>query len=136
MTVQTQIVDLLRDLQRRHGLGYLFISHDLKVVRAMAHRLIVMRHGEVVESGPADDLFDRPRTDYARALMAAAFEMKAMAGVSDFPSRPGAPAARDWTAGFQAVRAQCRASTPADSPSPARPSRSHDPSATRVPQTG
>jgi len=83
MTVQTQIVDLLRDLQRRHGLGYLFISHDLKVVRAMAHRLIVMRAGEVVESGAATDIFDRPQTAYARALMAAAFDLRAMAGVSD-----------------------------------------------------
>ena len=83
MTVQTQIVDLLRGLQERHGLGYLFISHDLKVVRAMAHRLIVMRAGEVVESGPAEEIFETPRTDYSRALMAAAFEMKAMAGVSE-----------------------------------------------------
>ena len=82
MTVQTQIVDLLRDLQRRHGLGYLFISHDLKVVRAMAHRLIVMRNGEVVESGPSEEVFEHPQTDYARALMAAAFELKAVAGAS------------------------------------------------------
>ena len=83
MTVQTQIVDLLRGLQEKYGLGYLFISHDLKVVRAMAHRLIVMRAGEVVEAGPAAEIFERPRTAYARALMAAAFELKAMAGVSD-----------------------------------------------------
>ncbi len=83
MTVQTQIVDLLRELQRRHDLGYLFISHDLRVVRAMSHKLIVMRNGDVVESGPADQVFDEPKTDYARALMAAAFNLEAIAGVSD-----------------------------------------------------
>ena len=83
MTVQTQIVDLLRDLQRRHNLGYLFISHDLRVVRAMAHKLIVMRNGDVVEAGTADQIFDAPQTDYARALMAAAFNLEALAGVSD-----------------------------------------------------
>jgi microcin C transport system ATP-binding protein len=83
MTVQTQIVDLLRDLQRRHELGYLFISHDLRVVRAMAHKLIVMRNGDVVESGTADQVFDNPKTDYARALMAAAFNLEALSGVSD-----------------------------------------------------
>jgi microcin C transport system ATP-binding protein len=83
MTVQTQIVDLLRELQRHHGLGYLFISHDLRVVRAMAHKLIVMRAGDVVEAGTADQVFDAPKTEYARALMAAAFNLEALAGVSD-----------------------------------------------------
>ncbi|MEM8793533.1 MAG: ABC transporter ATP-binding protein [Pseudomonadota bacterium] len=83
MTVQTQIVDLLRDLQRKYDLGYIFISHDLKVVRALAHRLIVMRAGEVVEEGPAEQIFDAPKTEYARALMAAAFEMKAVRGAAD-----------------------------------------------------
>ena len=83
MTVQTQIVDLLRELQRHHGLAYLFISHDLRVVRAMAHKLIVMRAGDVVEAGTADQVFDNPQTDYARALMAAAFNLEALAGVSD-----------------------------------------------------
>ena len=78
MTVQTQIVELLRELQRKYRLGYLFISHDLKVVRAMAHRLIVMRQGEVVEAGDADALFEHPRTEYARALMAAAFDLEAV----------------------------------------------------------
>ncbi|HLS19079.1 MAG TPA: microcin ABC transporter ATP-binding protein, partial [Paracoccaceae bacterium] len=82
MTVQSQIVDLLRNLQRKHGLAYLFISHDLKVVRALAHRLIIMREGEVVETGLAERLFAHPQTDYAKALMAAAFEMKAMEGAS------------------------------------------------------
>ncbi len=77
MTVQTQIVDLLRDLQKKHDLGYLFISHDLKVVRALSHKIVVMRQGEVVEAGPADQIFDNPQTEYARTLMAAAFDLKA-----------------------------------------------------------
>ncbi|QPH55092.1 ABC transporter ATP-binding protein [Pontivivens ytuae] len=73
MTVQVQIVDLLRELQRRYGLGYIFISHDLKVVRAMSHKVMVMRLGDVVEQGPADAIFDAPQTDYTRELMRAAF---------------------------------------------------------------
>ncbi len=73
MTVQVQIVDLLRDLQRRYGLAYLFISHDLRVVRALAHKIIVMKAGDVVETGDGDAVFDRPQTDYTRELMAAAF---------------------------------------------------------------
>ncbi len=72
MTVQVQIVELLRDLQRKYGLAYLFISHDLKVVRAMSHRVIVMKQGDVVETGTAEDVFERPRTDYTRTLIAAA----------------------------------------------------------------
>ncbi|MCX7645374.1 MAG: ABC transporter ATP-binding protein [Rhodobacteraceae bacterium] len=83
MTVQVQIVDLLRELQRRHRLAYLFISHDLKVVRAMSHRVLVMRNGDIVEEGPADEIFHRPRHDYTRALIAAAFgatEPAALAG--------------------------------------------------------
>jgi microcin C transport system ATP-binding protein len=75
MSVQAQIVDLLRDLQARHGLAYLFISHDLKVVRAMANYLIVMKDGVIVEQGHADALFKAPATDYTRSLMAAAFEL-------------------------------------------------------------
>ncbi|QOG08056.1 ABC transporter ATP-binding protein [Aureimonas sp. OT7] len=84
MSVQAQVVDLLRDLQKKHDLAYLFISHDLKVVRALANHIIVMRNGKVVESGPAEDVFERPRTDYTKALMAAAFDVKAIAagGVS------------------------------------------------------
>ena len=77
MSVQAQIVDLLRNLQQAHDLAYLFISHDLKVVRAMADTVIVMRDGKVVEAGPADAIFDAPQTAYTKALMAAAFEMKA-----------------------------------------------------------
>jgi microcin C transport system ATP-binding protein len=77
MSVQAQVVDLLRDLQARHELAYLFISHDLKVVRALANDVIVMRAGKVVEAGSADKIFDRPETDYTKALMAAAFNLEA-----------------------------------------------------------
>jgi microcin C transport system ATP-binding protein len=76
MSVQAQVVDLLRDLQRRHDLAYLFISHDLKVVKALANEIIVMRNGKVVERGTAERVFDHPETDYTRALMAAAFEIR------------------------------------------------------------
>ena len=76
MTVQVQIVDLLRELQRKHGLAYLFISHDLRVVRAMAHKVMVMKQGDVVEMGDAADVFDAPQTEYTKALMAAAFDLK------------------------------------------------------------
>ncbi len=72
MTVQVQIVDLLRDLQRRHGLAYLFISHDLRVVRALSHRVAVMHRGDIVEEGPSDAVFQAPRHDYTRTLLAAA----------------------------------------------------------------
>jgi microcin C transport system ATP-binding protein len=75
MLIQAQIVDLLRGLQKRLNLTYLFISHDLRVVAALASRLIVMRHGKVVEEGPAKDLFARPQSDYTRALFAAAFNL-------------------------------------------------------------
>jgi microcin C transport system ATP-binding protein len=73
MTVQVQIVQLLRGLQQRHGLAFLFISHDLKVIRAMAHRVMVMKDGDVVEAGPAAQVFGSPQTEYTRTLMAAAF---------------------------------------------------------------
>jgi len=75
VSVQAQIVDLLRDLQARHALAYLFISHDLKVVRALADDLVVMKDGVVVEAGPAEQLFSAPRTAYTKALMAAAFDL-------------------------------------------------------------
>jgi microcin C transport system ATP-binding protein len=78
MSVQAQIVDLLRDLQARHGLAYLFISHDLRVVRALSDQVIVMRDGQVVEQGAADRIFDRPQHPYTQALMAAAFEIEAV----------------------------------------------------------
>ena len=75
MSVQAQVVDLLRDLQKKHDLAYLFISHDLRVVRALANEVIVMRNGKVVEAGSSDEIFDRPRTDYTKALIAAAFDL-------------------------------------------------------------
>ena len=71
MTVQVQIVELLRNLQRKYGLAYLFISHDLKVVRAMSHKVIVMKQGDVIEAGAARDLFENPQTAYTRTLVAA-----------------------------------------------------------------
>jgi microcin C transport system ATP-binding protein len=85
MSVQAQIVDLLHELQRKRGLAYMFISHDLKVVKALATDLIVMRHGKVVEAGSAIDLFRAPQNDYTRALFAAAFKIEAVpaAGVSE-----------------------------------------------------
>ena len=76
MLIQAQMVDLLRDLQKRHNLTYLFISHDLRVVAALASRLLVMRHGVVVEAGEAAELFRNPKTDYTRALFAAAFNLE------------------------------------------------------------
>jgi microcin C transport system ATP-binding protein len=75
MSVQAQIVDLLRDLQRKYDLAYLFISHDLKVVRALANEVMVMRSGKIVEFGPSEQIFDNPQTDYTKALMAAAFDI-------------------------------------------------------------
>ncbi len=76
VSVQAQIVDLLRDLQKRHKLAYLFISHDLKVVRALANSILVLRHGKVVEQGPSQEVFANPKTDYTKALLAAAFELE------------------------------------------------------------
>jgi microcin C transport system ATP-binding protein len=82
MLIQSQMVDLLRDLQKRRDLTYLFISHDLRVVSALASSLIVMRHGKVVEEGAAAELFRHPQSDYTRALFAAAFNLDtAPAGV-------------------------------------------------------
>ena len=75
MSVQAQIVDLLRDLQEKHGLAYLFISHDLRVVRALANRVMVMKDGKVVEENTAQQIFTAPQTDYTRALIAAAFDI-------------------------------------------------------------
>ena len=74
MTVQVQIVDLLRDLQKKYGLAYLFISHDLKVVRAMSHYVLVMKDGDIVEEGPVDRIFEAPQNAYTRKLMHAALD--------------------------------------------------------------
>lgn len=82
MSVQAQVVDLLRHLQQKHQLAYLFISHDLKVVKALANELIVMRNGEMVEMGAAQDVFLQPKTDYTKALMAAAFDLRSIETVS------------------------------------------------------
>ncbi len=77
MSVQAQIVELLRDLQARHKMAYLFISHDLRVVRALSHRVMVMQGGKLVESGAAGDVFDNPQQPYTKALLAAALDLKA-----------------------------------------------------------
>ncbi|ESY24694.1 MULTISPECIES: ABC transporter ATP-binding protein [unclassified Mesorhizobium] len=76
MSVQAQVVDLLRNLQARHDLAYLFISHDLKVIRALANDVIVMRNGKIVEAGPSEQIFERPQTDYTKALISAAFKIE------------------------------------------------------------
>jgi microcin C transport system ATP-binding protein len=75
LSVQAQIVDLLRELQARHGLAYVFISHDLRVIRALAHQIMVMKDGRIVESGPAEQIMTQPRHPYTSALMAAAFDL-------------------------------------------------------------
>ena len=78
MSVQAQVVDLLRELQAKHDLAYLFISHDLRVVKALSNHVVVMRNGRVVEQGPAEALFSAPQEEYTRALMAAAFNLEAV----------------------------------------------------------
>ena len=80
MSVQSQVVDLLRALQAKHNLAYLFISHDLKVVRALANEVIVMRNGVAVERGSVTQIFENPQTDYTKALLAAALNLKAVEG--------------------------------------------------------
>jgi microcin C transport system ATP-binding protein len=75
MSVQAQIVELLRELQSRHGLAYLFISHDLRVVRALAHEILVMKDGKIVEAGPTERVMTAPAHPYTRTLMAAAFDL-------------------------------------------------------------
>ncbi|RVA67799.1 microcin ABC transporter ATP-binding protein, partial [Mesorhizobium sp. M7A.F.Ca.CA.001.11.2.1] len=75
LSVQAQIIDLLRKLQDERGLSYLFISHDLKVVRALCHRVIVMQNGKIVEQGPVDDILSNPKTAYTERLVRAAFDV-------------------------------------------------------------
>jgi peptide/nickel transport system ATP-binding protein len=77
LSVQAQIIDLLRALQDQRGLSYLFISHDLKVVRALCHRVIVMQHGVIAEEGSVEDVLSNPKTEYTRKLVKAAFEIAA-----------------------------------------------------------
>ena len=77
VSVQVEVIDLLRELQEKHNLAYLFISHDLRVVRAMAHDLIVMQNGKVVESGNAEDIFNSPKEEYTQTLLEAALNLKA-----------------------------------------------------------
>ncbi|GAB4270203.1 MAG: ABC transporter ATP-binding protein [Pararhodobacter sp.] len=85
MTVQVQIVELLRKLQERHGLAYLFISHDLRVVRAMSHKILVLKQGDVLEYGDAAQVFEAPRHDYTRALLAAAFDLRTVGRPEEDP---------------------------------------------------
>jgi microcin C transport system ATP-binding protein len=81
MSVQAQVVELLRKLQAKHNLGYLFISHDLRVVRALANEVIVMRNGLVVERGDSEQIFNTPQEDYTKALLAASLNLKATEGI-------------------------------------------------------
>jgi ABC-type microcin C transport system duplicated ATPase subunit YejF len=73
-SVQFQVINLLKDLQLKYGLTYLFITHDLKIVKALCHEVIVMKSGVVVEAGPARNVFEAPQQDYTRTLLSAAFD--------------------------------------------------------------
>jgi peptide/nickel transport system ATP-binding protein len=77
LSIQAQIIDLLRDLRHKHNLSYMFISHDLKVVKALCHNVIVMQHGNVIETGPTSQVLEAPQTDYTRRLVNAAFNVLA-----------------------------------------------------------
>jgi len=90
MSVQAQIVDLLRELQMRHAMAYIFISHNLKVVRALSNYVIVMRAGKIVEEGPTEHIFDAPREEYTKALMAAALDIEVITSSPTVPSNNNA----------------------------------------------
>jgi microcin C transport system ATP-binding protein len=79
MTIQAQIIELLKDLQKRYGITYLFVSHDLRVIRTMADEVAVMQNGRIVEAGPAGDLFNNPQHPYTKSLFAAAFDLSTRA---------------------------------------------------------
>ena len=79
MTIQAQIIELLKDLQQRHGITYLFVSHDLRVIRAMADEVAVMQNGKIVEAGPAAELFSKQKHPYTKSLFAAAFDLSTRA---------------------------------------------------------
>ena len=114
-SVQAQIVALLRELQLRHGLAYLFISHDLAVVRALAHRIIVLRAGQVVEQGEADAMFAAPRQPYTRALMAAATLTPAPSPTGRAQAAEFVPVAAELEEGLPPVLAQLQGRPPASS---------------------
>jgi microcin C transport system ATP-binding protein len=80
MSVQTQIIHLLKELQKKYNLAYLFISHDLKVIRSICHEIVVMKEGAVVERGGPEEIFERPKMSYTIALIEAAFDLKSSPG--------------------------------------------------------
>ena len=76
LSIQSQIIDLLKKLQKKNNLGYIFISHDLRVIQSLAHQLIVLKNGKIVESGSSDQIFKKPKQKYTKQLISAAFEIK------------------------------------------------------------
>src|SRR5262249_7347483 len=129
---QAQIVELLRTLQQRHGLAYLFISHDLRVVRALSHHVLVLRQGIAVEGGPAEQIFSSPSHPYTRELLAAAFAIStdgtaaaasllAVGGSDVGPPRAGP--AIPFSGGRSPVRGPGRSVPPRGAGRPARARR-------------
>ena len=78
MSVQSQIIELLKTLQKENNLGYIFISHDLRVVKSLAHKIIVLKNGKIVEKGNSKDIFTNPKQSYTKKLISAAFEIKSL----------------------------------------------------------